>query len=128
MSLFSADEDIRDVLSEVQDIKHAYYQLGIELGLSPGKLESIRAMYHQRINQAIIDVLLLWLRQDYDLQRHGHPTWRRLVEAVDSPNGGNNPALAINIANRHLVPGMFVIKHKEKLIYDHCDSSRFSLS
>ena len=59
----------------------------------------------QHIDQAIIEVLLLWLRQDYNVQRYGPPTWRRLVEAVDR---GNNFALAIHIASRHLLPGMFL--------------------
>ena len=94
----------------MQCIKYAYFQLGKELGLPPGELESIKTMYNQLIDQAIDQVLLVWLKQRYDVQRHGHPTWRRLVEAVDSPNGGNNPALAIDIANRHLVPGMHVCK------------------
>ena len=103
--LFSAEDDFRSIHNEVQGIKHAYYQLGRELGLPPGELESITTVYHQLIDQAIDQVLLKWLKQCHDVQRHGHPTWRRLVEAVDSPNGGNNPALAKDIANRHLVPG-----------------------
>ena len=106
--LFSADKDFKDVSSAVQGIKYAYYQLGKELGLPPGELESVRRVHHEFLDQAIDQVLLLWLKQHYDVQRHGLPTWRRLVEAVDSPNGGNNPVLAINIANRHLMPGMFV--------------------
>ena len=110
LSLITADGDFRDVHNEIHSIKYAYYQLGRELGLPPEELESIRTIYPQLIDQAIDQVLLLWLKQCYDVQRHVRPTWRRLVEAVDSPNGGNNPALAIDIANRHLVPGMFVSK------------------
>ena len=34
----------------------------------------------------------------------GKPTWRRLVEAVEDPVGGNNHALALKIAAEH--PGM----------------------
>ena len=105
----SAVKDLRDVSSLVQDIKYSYYQLGKEFGLPFGELESIRTAYHHLIDQAIDQVLLLWLKQCYDVQRHDLPTWRRLVEAVDSPNGGNNPALAIDIANRHLVPGMLCL-------------------
>ena len=31
----------------------------------------------------------------------GKPTWRRLVEAVEDPVGGNNHALAQTIARQH---------------------------
>ena len=90
----------------MESIKYAYYQLGRELGLPPSELKSIKRA-NQPVEEMIDDVLLLWLKQCYDVQRHGLPTWRRLVEAVDSPNGGNNPVLAVDIANRHLMPGMF---------------------
>ena len=38
------------------------------------------------------------------VERFGKPTWRRLVEAVKDPVGGNNHALAQKIAAEH--PGM----------------------
>ena len=38
------------------------------------------------------------------VKRFGKPTWRRLVEAVEDPVGGNNYALALKIAADH--PGM----------------------
>ena len=97
---------MRGVRQEVVSIKSTYYQFGIALGIPVGDLDAIRTAFHQVIDQAFDEVLLLWLRQRYDVEAHGHPTWRRLVEAVDSPNGGSNPALAIAIANRHTVPGM----------------------
>ena len=37
------------------------------------------------------------------------------MEAVYSPNGGNNPALAIAIANRHTVPGMIPLSLSRSL-------------
>ena len=78
-----------------KNIKYAYYQLGRGLGLPPSELKSIKRA-NRPFDEAIDDMLLLWLKQCYDVQRHGHPTWRRLVEAVDSPNGGNDSALAID--------------------------------
>jgi len=35
------------------------------------------------------------------VEKHGKPTWRRLVEAVQDQMGGNNPALARTIAREH---------------------------
>ena len=97
---------MRDIRQEVLSIKSTYYQFGIALGLPVGELDAIRTSFHQVIDQAFDEVLLLWLRQLYDVGRHGHPTWRRLVEAVDSSNGGKNPALAMAIASRHPLSGI----------------------
>ena len=102
----SSDEnDLNDVCQEIVSIKYNYYQLGVALGLPAGELDSIRPISFYNVDQAFSAVLLVWLRQRFDVDRHGHPTWRRLVEAVDSPNGGNNPPLAIAIASRHTMPG-----------------------
>ena len=105
---FSDESDLNDVCQEIVSIKYNYYQLGVALGLPAGELDSIRAVYFYSVDQAFCAVLLVWLRQRYDVGRHGPPTWRRLVEAVDSPNGGNNTALAVTIASRHPTPSMFL--------------------
>ena len=87
-------------------IKAGYYQLGIELGLRPGEMEAIQQAHSQNVAQALIQVLLAWLKQLYNVEKYGPPTWRRLVEAVDSPSGGNNHALAVGIASKHCEIGM----------------------
>jgi hypothetical protein len=38
---------------------------------------------------------------NYDIERHGPPSWRKLVEAVDNPAGGSDHALALKIAKEH---------------------------
>ena len=93
---------MRDVRQEVVDIKANYYQFGIALGLPVGELDSIHRAFHQVIDHAFDQVLLLWLRQRYDFKRHGRPTWRRLVEEVER----FNPTLAADIANRHPISGI----------------------
>ena len=40
--------------------------------------------------------------------KFGKLTWRRLVEAVKDKGGGNNPALAENIAREHPAPGKHI--------------------
>ena len=47
-----------------------------------------------------------WLKRNYNLKRFGEPTWQKLVDAVNSPAGGANRALAIDIARRHKAGGM----------------------
>ena len=101
--VITGEADLRDVCRELVSIKAKYYQLGVELGLLPGELDAIRVEDPQNVDQKFTDVILRWLRQHYDVARFGGPTWRRLVEAVDSPAGGNNHALAVNIALKHPV-------------------------
>ena len=100
---FAGEEDFCDICIELVTIRASYYQLGVFLGLPPSELDAIRKE-HPQVDQAFNDVILRWLRQRYNIARFGHPTWRRLVEAVNSPVGANNPALALEIAAKH--PGM----------------------
>ena len=63
------------------------------------------------------------------VERFGKPTWRRLVEAVEDPVGGNDPALALTIARDHpCTPGNHVYSivlqahiepHMCELLYVH---------
>ena len=56
---------------------------------------------HPSDSDALEDVLLLWLNQKYDEKKHGPPTWRMLVEAVNSKSGGDNQELAKQIGLNH---------------------------
>ena len=103
MYSFTDEEDLHDVYGEVVNLKSSYYQLGVGLYLPASELDNIRKRFSQDIDQAVIDVLLVWLRQCYNIEKFGLPTWRRLVEAVDSPAGGNNHKLAKFIASHHPV-------------------------
>jgi len=46
-----------------------------------------------------------WLKRNYNVGKFGEPTWRKLVEVVGSPVGGNNLKLAMKIAKEH--PGVW---------------------
>ena len=83
-------------------INARYYNLGIELGLRPGTV----VQNQLDLTKALTEVLLTWLRRQYNVEKYGHPTWQRLREAVDSPSGGDNPALAEKIAKKYLISGM----------------------
>ena len=90
---------------EAVSIQSRYYQFGTELGLPLREMETIQKTFQLDIAQAFSTVLTRWLRHSYDVKKYGPPTWRRLVEAVDSPAGGNNHALAKKIAEHHPVKG-----------------------
>ena len=71
--------------------------------LSSCDLKAIREAYpnDSMADQALKDVLLLWLNQKYRVEKFGPPTWRMLVEAVDKKTGGNSHELAKEIASNH---------------------------
>ena len=82
----------------VIEIRSSYYTLGSVLGIRYGDMAAIKHDNPQDAKQALYWVLVKWLSQD---EKHGSPTWRKLVEAVDNEAGGNNHALAKRIAKQH---------------------------
>jgi hypothetical protein len=99
-----ADEDhLTDIMEEVLDIKSMFFALGRSLRLRNDDLEVIRTKYPNKSDheQALNDVLLLWLKKEYNVGNFGLPTWRMLVEAVNKRSGGNNYELAKQIALNH---------------------------
>ena len=100
----AAMDEFRDVHREVVSIQPKYYQFGIQLGLPLQEMEAVQKAFRQDIPQAFTEVLQIFFKQCYNIQKFGPPMWRKLVEAVDSPAGGNNHALAKKIAKDHLTP------------------------
>ena len=99
---FSLGEDeLSEVMDELLSIKSSYYALGRALRLPIGELNAVRKQNPFDVEQALNDLLLLWLQQKYNVQKYGFPSWRSLVEAVDKESGGNNHALARRIAHNH---------------------------
>jgi len=71
------------------------------LGLRPAVAETIAATYSGNPKQCLREVIIRWLRKTHDVYKHGPPTWRTLVKAVSDKAGGDNPALAEEIAKDH---------------------------
>lgn len=97
--MFEGEDDFQDVYQEVIHINSRYFELGIALGLPLSELKIIQE--ESKTTRAFSRVIEAWLKQNYNTKKHGPPTWRKLVEAVDSPAGGNDHALAKAIASEH---------------------------
>ena len=108
---FIGEDDFREVYREAINIQSNYYQFGIELGLRFRDMGAIKKAFQLDVAQAFTEVLGIWLRHRYDVKKYGPPTWRRLVEAVNSPTGGNNHALAKRIADHHPVKELDTEQH-----------------
>ena len=98
-----AEEYLPDILEELIPIIPRYYSLGRSLRLDPHQLNKIRKTYllENDAEQALNDVLFLWLSKQYDTDRFGSPTWQALIIAVAERLGGNNIALARKMASNH---------------------------
>ena len=101
--MFADEDDFFDVQQAVFKLSSHYYNIGLYLGLSAESLKRIQEESIHNSDLALEKVLNDWLGRKYDVEMHGCPTWRRLVEAVNSPDGGNHPALAKEIASCHQV-------------------------
>ena len=88
-------------MEEVVSRKAAYFALGRALRIPVGELEAVQEQHPKNLDSALHAVLLLWLREKYNAERFGSPTWQMLVKAVESSVGLNDHALAQKIAQKH---------------------------
>ena len=89
------------VLDHLNSVTGDCYNIGTALHLSQGTLDAIKKDNADDCTAAITKIIVNWLRKNYNFTRFGEPTWKALVEAVASRFGGNNNALAMEIAKDH---------------------------
>ena len=98
----SADgSNLFDIMELLSPLESCYYSLGMALRLGMEYLEDTEEKFGETHSKALRKVVVAWLQQRYDVAKFGPPTWRMLVEAVDSRAGGNHRLLAVNIAQDH---------------------------
>ena len=99
-------------MEEVLDIKSMWFKVGRSLRLRSDDIGAIRKGYPNKFDHdaALNDVLLLWLKKEYNVERFGPPTWRMLVEAINKRSGGNNYELAKQIALNHPAGSTIIYK------------------
>ena len=71
-----------------------------QLGLLPSAVNAV-GKGCTTVSEHLHEVLLEWLKQNYDTDRFGLPSWRLLCAAVASEAGGGNKSLAAEIAAKH---------------------------
>ena len=82
-----------DVKVKVLPVAARWRDIGLALGISDSKLETIEANKSD-VRDRLTDMLRLWLKRAYNVEKYGEPSWQSLREAVRSPAGGDSPALA----------------------------------
>ena len=101
--MFSGEDELLEVKEAVATLAANACSLGLALGISPSVLEAARLEYGGA-DEVLTEVLQKWLKQHYNVARHGVPSWRSLARAVRNPAGGNDSVLAMYIAASH--PGI----------------------
>ena len=104
--VYSAEEDAYDVLHEVNGLAGRWSDMCLALGLRSLE-DKIKAEHSKNPGDCLRAVVDKWLQKNYNCQRFGSPTWKTLVKAVADEVGGNNIALAENIAKKHLSKCLF---------------------
>ena len=91
----------RTVYSAISSLSERWRQLSTMLGLEDSLLSRIEKDYPGDVERCLLESIKHWLQCNYDIEKHQPPSWRSLVAAVDHSAGGQNHALAIEIANNH---------------------------
>ena len=55
--------------------------IGIRLGLHVSDIQRFKADYTNS-DDCLLETIKMWLRRNYDIERHGKPTWTKLAQVV----------------------------------------------
>ena len=98
---FADEEDLFDVKKELVLLAAKWKAVGMALRLKAGELDKIETAHPGNPEECLSDVIVEWLRKNYDVEKFGPPTWKWLVEVVADSAAGNDNALAERIAEEH---------------------------
>ena len=102
LKCFSTDiSNLADILLDIHHVAPKWKAVGLLLRLHPSELELIEADHEADVMSRLQAVVNKWLNRSYDTATHGLPSWELLVAAIAHPIGGNNTALAEEIATKH---------------------------
>ena len=100
MSITTGEDDLPDIIRELTDVVANWRDIGTLLGIRDGQLKTIQLQANSPLGY-LREMLVTWLKQNYNVEQFGKPTWLKLVEAINNPIGGGNPSLATEIARKH---------------------------
>ena len=87
--------------TELIPVKAKWESTWTALGLPAEERHATRVENNNDCDKCLMATIEIWLKQNYDTERHGKPSWKMLVQAVCDPGGGNNRELAERIAKKY---------------------------
>ena len=97
MLLFQGIDDIGDIFDEVEKLSPKWKLLTTKLRLRNHVVENIQENCFDVMSR-LDEALKEWLKLNYNHQKYGRPSWRRLAEAVRSLDYGLFEEIARNHA------------------------------
>ena len=91
-------DDLIDAKRKLLPVATKWRDIGLVLGISDPKLEEIETN-KSSVKDRLTDMLRLWLKKSYNVEKYGEPSRHTLREAVRSPVGADSPAEADKISN-----------------------------
>ena len=101
----AGEEDVFDMMTALVNLFHKWKEIGTALGLRIYILEIIEAKCRTNVRLALQEVMVEFLRKNYNCDRFGDPSWKSLAKAVAHPVGGADVTIAIEIASAHPAKG-----------------------
>ena len=99
--IYGTDEDdLFEILQDLASVAIKWRKIGMALGLNCNTLDKIEHVYHDPDDQ-LSNMVVQWLKKNYNVERFGEPTWGKLAKAVRAGAGGGNSALAQRIEDNH---------------------------
>ena len=99
---YTEEDAITELCKVLNPIKAKWESFATQLGILPDTTDDIKLKHHHDSTLCLKGVLNTWLKGGYNIQKHGHQSWRRVCEATASSAGGENKKLALDIAAQHL--------------------------
>ncbi len=93
------EEDANIIFKAIGKKAAKYAEIGRNFGLAPSIIETIKENHPGDNSKALQDVILTWIRQDFNTTRFGVPSWRKVVEVISD----FDKLLAKKIAVDHFV-------------------------
>lgn len=113
-TLLADQDDANLVYHALEELSSDYLKIGISFGLPPHRVKEIEQNHPRDAGAVLLDVVVLWVKQEYNVKKFGVPCWRRVVKAAIDVK---NILVAKKIADNH--PGMNFTKLTPTAIYDH---------
>ena len=100
-NVFPEIDDLIDAKRKLLPVADRWKHIGLALRLDPSELKRIERENRDNLEDCLTEVLTLWLKGNYNMERFGEPSWVLLARAVADSAGGNNSALAEEIIKSH---------------------------